>query len=347
MVLKRSAFVAATLALLGCSAPEPPPPTGGSDAGAGKCGRGLVVVDSDYSSIDISLVGLDGDVLSPSFLSAASTTTGLSAPLSDDVVAPTMPASGADVVIVDRGAAVLTFVDVATAKVKRQIDVKTGFASNPQDYAAIDPDKAYVSRLDPNHDPGRQPFDGGSDLLVVDPTRGKITARIDLDAALMNEKGFYPRPNRIVVGAGEAYVLLSAYAADFNSAAASRVVTLDTTRDEITDVTILKGLYGCTGLATSPSGDALAVACSGTFHGGSTSDVGQAGVVLLDRRAGLNEIGRASADQLGGDPLGFSVTFVAERAVMVTTFGVVAGGKDRTAIARSSSISRPGRTATS
>jgi hypothetical protein len=329
VVLKRAPlFVAATAILLGCSAPEPPPPSGGSDAGAGKCGRGVVVVDSDFKSTNISLVGLDGAVLSPSFISSASTTTGLSAPLSGDVVAPTMPAAGADVVLIDRyPAGVLTFVDAKTAKVGEQIDVKTGFASNPQDYAAIDAHRAYVSRYDPNRAPGHQKFDGGSDVLVVDPSSGAISARIDLDATLMGEKGFFPRPNRIVVAGDRAYVLLSAYAADFQSAAESRVVTLDTTHDVIEDVTILKGLYGCLGLSLSPSGDALAVACSGTFHGSSSSDVAQAGVVLLDRQADLKELGRASADELGGDPLGFSVAFTAERAVLVTSFGTVGGDK--------------------
>jgi hypothetical protein len=322
VVLKRALF-ALSFALVGCNAPEPPPPSGGSDAGAGTCGRGIVVFDSDYHSTNVSLIGFDGTVLSPSFISSASAKTGLSAPLSGDVVAPTMPVTGDDVVLIDRyPAGVLTFVDAKSAMVRAQLDVKTGFASNPHDFAAIDSTKAYVLRYDPNLDPGHQPFDGGSDVLIVDPSVPKIAGRIDLTRALAGEKkGFYPRPERVVVVGNKAFVLLSGYSEDFQSAPESRVVTLDTERDAIDDVTVISGLHGCAGLALSPSKSALAVACSGTFQGSSTTDVAEAGLALLDLNHDLKEIAHASAEELGGDPFGFSVAFIDEHTVLATTFG--------------------------
>ncbi|PKN46336.1 MAG: hypothetical protein CVU63_07695, partial [Deltaproteobacteria bacterium HGW-Deltaproteobacteria-20] len=66
-----------------------PDNTGGTDITAGACGRGLVVVNTDYQSTNVSLVAIDGKVLSTSFLSSASTPPGLSAPLGGDVVVPT------------------------------------------------------------------------------------------------------------------------------------------------------------------------------------------------------------------------------------------------------------------
>ena len=120
--------------LAGCNAPDPPPTTGGTDLPPGACGRGAVVIGSDYQSTNVSLVGVEGEVLSPSFLSSATSSAGLTAPLSGDVAVPSMPAAGEEIVLLDRyPAAVLTWVDVVTGSVRAQLNVATGFAANPQD----------------------------------------------------------------------------------------------------------------------------------------------------------------------------------------------------------------------
>jgi len=315
------ALVAATL---GCGAPAPPGNTGGTKVPPGACGRGLVVLESDYQSTNVSLVGWDGGVLSASLLSSASTATKLSTPLSGDVVAPTMPQGGDRVVLIERyPASVLTWVDVKTGEVSAELSVATGFKSNPQDYAEIGPHKAYVSRMEPNLSPGAAQFDGGSDLLVVDPAQPAIVGRVDLTAAMSGEPStFFPRPNRIVVAAGRAFVLLSAYSLSFMESAPSRVVTIDAATDTILDVHVLKGLHGCTGLALSPSGKRIAVACSGTFQNDETSKLDESGLVVLTRDGdALGEERRDLAKDLGAGPLGFSVSFAAENTVVFTTFG--------------------------
>jgi hypothetical protein len=319
----------AVAVVLGCNAPQPAPGTGGTDVVAGPCGRGLVVAESDYQSTNVSLVGTDSADLSSSFISSASTTTGLSAALSGDVVLPTMPMSGAGVVLLDRyPAGVVTWIEVASSAVTAQLPVNQGFAANPQDYALIGPHKAYVSRFEANPSPGKAPFDGGSDVVILDPATPALTGHIDLASAMVGEDPqILPRPNRIVVDGDRAVVLLSAYAVSFATSAASRLVVVDTATDAIVSVKVLEGLHGCSGLALAPGGGRVAVVCSGTFHGDMGSDLSQAGVVVLARSGDtLEELSRVTAEALGQGPPGFSVDFADADRILFTTFGRDAAG---------------------
>src|SRR5262245_48452094 len=90
------------LFVCGCGAPAPPDATGGVSVPVGRCGRGLVSVQSDYQSTNVSLLATDGVMLSSSFISSASASAALSAPLSGDVVAPTSASLGSELVLVDR-----------------------------------------------------------------------------------------------------------------------------------------------------------------------------------------------------------------------------------------------------
>lgn len=313
--------------LMGCNAPEPPEPTGGTDVPPGPCGRGLSVVCSDYQSTNVALVGLEGEVLSSSFISSATTSAQLTAPLSGDVAVPTMATLDDELPLLDRyPASVLTWVAVADGSVRGQLDVATGFPSNPQDYVTVAEGKAYVSRYDSNASPGAEPFDAGSDLLVVDPLAPAIVDRIDLSAAMQaGEAGFQPHPNRLALVGDDLFVLLAAYNADYTDALASRVAVVDVASDAVTDVARLDGLHGCAGLATTPDGSRLAVTCSGSFGGSSTPTTSDSGVVLLAIEPGqsppLREIGRWLAADVGGQPLGFGVDFAASDRLLLVTMG--------------------------
>lgn len=330
---------AALVAASGCNAPDPPGPTGGTDTPPGECGRGLVVVQSDYQSTNVSLIGLDGEVLSSSFISSATTSAQLSAPLSGDVVAPTMPNFGEEIALLDRyPASVLTWVAVDDGEVRAQLNVSTGFAANPQDYAALSDDKAYVSRYERNHQPGNEPFDQGSDLLILDPATPTITGRVDLGGAVLaGEQGFEPHPNRMVLADQTLLVLLALYTPSYLDSASSRLARIDTTTDTLQDVTVLDGLHGCSGVALSPSGAELAVACSGKFGGGTAPSLAESGVVLLsveDDGAGetiLSESRRFMAAELGGQPIGFTVAFADEDRLLVVVLGAfgTGGAEDR------------------
>ncbi|MBI4704723.1 MAG: hypothetical protein HY744_26775 [Deltaproteobacteria bacterium] len=277
---------------------------------------------------------MGGEVLSPCFVSSAAAGTGLSAPLSGDVVLPTEPATGDEIVLVDRFQSVLTWVELATAQVRAQLSVATGFRANPQDYVATGPHHAYVSRYEHNFAAGSEPFDRGDDVLAIDPATPRITGRIDLRETMAGAgEGYLPRAGRMVLVGSRLFVLLSAYSADFKDAAPSRLVAIDTARDTIAGVTVLAGLHGCGALARSPSGERLAVACSGNFHGTSAPALEQSGLVVLavppqPSPGPLAELGRYPAAGLAGQPLGFSVDFRDEHQLLVTALGREAMGAE-------------------
>jgi hypothetical protein len=223
--------------------------------------------------------------------------------------------------------------------------VGTGFAANPQDYVLVRVDKAYTSRFEQNPDPGAEPFDIGSDVLVIDPSAPAMVGSIDLRPVVAGEaKPVLPRPNRMVLVGERLVVLLTPYSSDFVDSAEARLVTIDTSTDAIVDVTVLSGLHGCSGLALSPSRARLAVSCSGGFQGGSTPTLGEAGLSVLaigsggagsggagaggDGGDGPAEIARFAAADLGGQPLGFSVDFADEDRVLFTGLGRLAEGSE-------------------
>jgi hypothetical protein len=317
---------AGTLGLLltfGCNIAEPPGNTGGIVKQPDDCGRGIIVIETDYQSTNVSLVAFDGSVISSSLISSATTSTMLSAPLSGDVVLPTMPQSSSRVVLIDRyPASVLTWIDVKSSEVSAQLSVATGFAANPQDYVEISPQKAYVTRLEPNFTAGVEPFDAGNDVLVIDPTGPSIAGRIDLMPAMAGEDPqYFPRANRAVVADRKLYVLLAGYSANFQSSAESKIVTIDTDTDMISEVTTLKGLHGCNALSLSANQAEIAVGCTGTFLGSSKAVISESGLVVLTRGQSLVERARWSAEQLGQGEIGFSVSYANDETLVFTTFG--------------------------
>jgi hypothetical protein len=303
-----------------CGAEAPPGTTGGTSIVPGPCGRGIVVVSSDYASTNVSFVGFDGAVLSASVVSSGSTATGLSSPFSGDVVLPTMPAHGDRIVLIDRyPASVLTWVDVASGGVASQLAVRTGFFANPQDYVPVSPLRAYVSRYGSNPKPGNATFDQGNDLLVVDPSGPAIRDRVDLVPAMAGEAASsLPSAGRIVAAAGFVYAVLDGFSADFATAAPARVATIDPGSGAILDVKVLDGVFNCRGVALSPSGTEIALSCSGMLKPPRTE---QSWLVFLTAERSPIEVARYPATQFGNQPLGFSVSYTNATKVLFTSLG--------------------------
>jgi hypothetical protein len=318
--------VALALAASACGASDPPE-SGGALLDDSACGRGLLVVGSDYQSTNLAVVDRSGQAVAPSLLSSGSAAVGLSAPLSGDVVLPTSPLRGPEIVAIDRyPSAVLTFVELASGRVRAQLDVGTGFAANPHDYLPLGGDRAYVSRFEANQAAGSEPFDGGSDLLIVEPSVPAVVGRVDLSSAAADAPGVLPRPHRMLRLGDFVVVLLSMLSGDFQGSSSARLALIDPASDELVEVFELTGLHGCSGLAhAAPAADgssALAVTCSGRFSGGSDPDIATSGVALLRFAAGtLSEQARWTANELGGQPLGFSVTFADAQTLLVTLLG--------------------------
>jgi hypothetical protein len=287
---------------------------------------GLAVVSSDYGSSNVSLLGPSGEVFSASFISSGSAPSGLSAALSGDVVFPSERATGDELVLIDRyPASVLTWVNLFTGAVRAQLNVSTGFAANPHDYVSIAPNKAYVTRFEPNQRSGREPFDAGNDVLVVDPSRPEIVGRIGFES-VVTEPGFFARPGRAARLSDTLYVLASGFNADFSERVDARVVGIDIERDTIKSVTLLSGLSACVDWAVSPSGSRLLATCNGAFGGPVDRAVSDSGLVLFSSEGGLREQARRTARQLGTRQINMA-EFISETTVALTTFGALSSGR--------------------
>lgn len=333
LAARRFFFIIGTLCALpfvACNVPEPAGSTGGvhvkpqgdADAGSGSCGRGVVVVENpdDYSSTNVALVGLDGAVLSESFISSATSSVGLTPPLGTDVVVPLQPSFGKEIVLIDQlPLSTLVWVDAETATVTRRLSVATGFASNPWDYAEIDANKAYVTRFDQNTAPGQEPFDAGSDVLIVDPSQSEIVASIDMRQALGGDSAdFLPRPDKIVLSGDRAFILLGGWNQAFSAATSARIVTVDTKSDSIADVLVLEGLRNCPGLAQSPDSRHLAVSCAGDGTDPMLGDSAIAIVNIVDR---ATEEKRFASSEFGDDPIGYYAAYASAERLMFVTWG--------------------------
>ena len=164
--------------LWACSAPRVTPDTQGVSVMPGPCGRGLVVVETDYQSSNVSLLDFDGRILSESVLSSRIESAGFGVRLSGDVVTPSSPQDGPDIVLIDRyPAGVLRFVELSSARVMAELSVATGFRSNPQDYLPLGPDRAYVARYESNPNARRQAWDAGG--MCWWSTRGCRRSRVE------------------------------------------------------------------------------------------------------------------------------------------------------------------------
>lgn len=283
--------------------------------------RGFTVVSSDYVSYNVSLLSLTGEVQSESIISSGSASAGLSAPLTD-VVMPSSAAPGPELVVINRSeAAFITWVDLETAVVRAQLNVGTGFRANPYDYVPFKADKAYVTRHAPNLANGREPFDSGNDLLVLNPSVPAITGRVDLMPVLDGEApGFFPRAGRALIAGGQLRLLALGFDENYLELVDSRIVSIDPETDEITQVLVLTGLQNCQNLALSPSGEELAVSCSGPFGADPQGGFPNAGIVRLAVGAELSEIRRYGTGELGGAPIN-SVAYASAGSLAFTTYG--------------------------
>ena len=293
------------------------------DVEAGPCGRGFVVVSSDYHSTNVALVDFDGRLLTPSLVSSATEQARLSAPLSGDVVVPTELMAGERIVLLDRlSTDVVSWIDLKSATFAAQLPVRTGFSSNPRDYVEVSPRKAYVTRYESNPRAGSEPFDQGNDLMIIDPGGPEIVGRIDLSGAILPEEaGVLPRADRALSAGGRVLAVLSSMTGSFDSFAPSRIAVVDPQTDALEQVLVLPGLSCCSGIALSPSGQTAAVACLGDCATQRPTSLERSGIAVLDVGPPLQERGRIQASELGLGIIGFFADFASEDHLLTVTLG--------------------------
>ena len=287
------------------------------------CGRGLAVVQTDYASTNIAIYDFEGELLSPSIVHSGSAGVTLNAPLGGDVVIAESIAAE-ELVLIDRyPSSVITLVDVASAQVTGQLAVRTGFDSNPRDFLAIGGGRALVSRYESNPRAGREPYDGGDDLLLVDMDRLSIEERISLN----DESDSAVRPSSMLRWGDHVVVSLNRANAAFSAAKDAQLAVFDVaTLREVERFTI-PDLKVCDGLSLSPDGTRLAAACSGIVTALGDARPEGSGLVLFskDETGRLKEQHRELAADLGLGPLGFSTTFADDGHVLLQSFGALEG----------------------
>lgn len=286
------------------------------------CGRGLVLIQTDYISTNLALLDFDAHILSESVIHSGAGAVQLNAPLGGDVVY----ASGLDneLILIDRyPASVATFVDIRSAEVRGQINLRTGFDSNPRDLLVLDDQRALVSRYETNRTPGRQPMDEGDDLLIIDIANFTILERIELDES----KDARSRPSALLRAGADVVVSLARLNSSFSEADDAELVILDGDDLSERDRILLDGMQVCEGLALSPSGDALAVVCSAIVDKADQAKPTGSGLIFFekdDEGAWVEAERHLAADWALG-PLGFSVAFGSEDQVLFTSFGALEG----------------------
>ncbi len=329
-------LVRSSLALVslfaGCNVEPTAPPTtrgvqegGGEkdsvDAGGGgaSCPSGLVVLLTDYTSTQIALTALDGTPLSPAFLSTASAqASGVAFPLSGDVVLPsTTPASGRVVLVDQYGTNVVTWAEPTTAHVDAQLPIGTGFESNPYDYVEMSPTQAYVSRWDVNADPGKQPFDSGSDLLVINTQMPSIVGSVPMPV----EDGLPPCPaGMLPVGDTIIVVLQRVSQPDFATVGVNELVGVQ--NGTVAWKVPIASMKGCDRPRLSPSGTKMAIGCGGQLDAnGNVEDLAAAGIVVFDITSLPPKVIKqyAISDQLGGSGPQAGVAWVGETELLAKT----------------------------
>jgi hypothetical protein len=258
------------LGFVGCNVASPPPGTGGvvqeagvdamQSADASVCPSAVDIICSDYVTTNVEIAGLDGTLLSGSFVSSGSKPPGLSLALSGDVDIPFVPPASGRVLLIDRyGTNVLTWMDLAKDSVLAQLAVGTGFQSNPHDYVEVDTTRAFVTRYGTNPTPGQQANDQGGDLLIIDTKTFSITGRIAMPE---EDPDLQPCPDGMNWIGGDVVVNLQRFSADFAKIGDGRFVGVSPTSNEVAWTVNITGLQNCGRVMLSPSGKTAAIACS-------------------------------------------------------------------------------------
>jgi hypothetical protein len=313
--------MALALCMGACGTTEAPRSSG---AGRSLLPGSLAVLASDYRSTNVALRDPAGVRLTPSILSTASASAGVSFALSGDVVLPSEPRGvGEELVLIDRyGTNVLTFVDTVSGRVRAQLPVGTGFESNPQDFLTLDAGRALVARFGVDPRPGDVALDGGDDVLVVDTETPALVRRV----VLPRKEGTPARPGALTPFGGKVYVNLHRLAADFDRAVDADVAVLDGRTGELERVVALPGLRNCGKPVFSQDG-LMATACSGLFDPARArfDDVGAAVVVGTLVDGAFRERERWSASAIGATPTG-SVAWLGEGRIVASLFGSAGRG---------------------
>jgi hypothetical protein len=323
--LRRNLAVA--LLLGACDVPAPSGSTGGTEVVPSACGAGIAVASSDYTSSSVALLGLDGRVTSGAILSSGTQVAGLSTTLSHDVVLPGVAPASGQVVLLDRGSNVITWLDPASGAVTGQLSVAAGFKdANPHDYLELSATRAYVTRYSRNRAPGAMPLDQSGDVLVINPQTRTLVSSVDLGESAPHQ----PRPERMQRVGASVWLTLGRLDDDFQKAEDGRIIGIDPATDATRWSLDLPGVYNCSALAYEEKSGLVAVACSGVVAD-KEHELEHAAIVLLDAsHEPPTEKLRVAGPTLGDPPPpggASSLAFADEHRLLVSLAGSLDAGR--------------------
>ena len=297
---------------------------------------GLAILVSDYKKTSVTLldpssIGSPGSPALTDCLHSDDPT--VLQPLSGDVSLPSQAQQEGELVLIDRGSSVLTFVDPSTCVPRGQLSVSTGgLQANPRDVIRVSAHKAYVSRYTTNPMPTDDPldFDEGDDLLVVDPLalgpgQTPILKRIALSGYATSVPGttIQARPDRGVLVDGKVYLTLGNLDEKYSAAGAGRIVVIDPASDAVVDVIELPEQKGCSAIDYVAATNRLYVSC----QGGPFNDpdaVATSALVEIDLSGERPSLGRSVlASTLGATPINLSSVAVLGETAFVGTWGAL------------------------
>jgi hypothetical protein len=296
-----------------------------------ECGRGFLVVSSDYQSMSVSAVDRRANLQSPSIVSSGQSAAGLVQAFSGDVVLPSERQRGNEAILIDRyPQSVLSFVELGSAVIRAQLDVSTGFAANPHDTLRLDDGRVLLTRFDSNLDPGSSPYDAGGDLLVLDVDRLEILSRIDPKPATPKATDvLLPHPDRMLRVRERIFVVVPLYSPDDLQTGVSYLLSLDAITLDVVDSLELPDVTGCSGLSVSPDEAELAIACSGRWSGSTTEQLETSGLVGIDITNAPVLSWTLMAKALNpAQPFGLSVAYATRDHVLAVVLGRNADGTE-------------------
>ena len=295
--------------------------------GIGIASPALAIVHSDYATSRVSLYRPGDGHLVDACTGSTATDPGLVQPLSSDLILPTQPQPGGELVLIDSSSSVVTFLNPETCAARGQVSVSTGgFKAFPHDFVTVSAHKAYVTRSALNSMATIEPgdFDDGDDLLIVDPTALTVTGRISLSAdAAPGPLGevTQARPDRAVLVGSTVYVTLNSANAKFSAWGEGRVAMISTVTDTVTGTIPLPGLKDCSGLNYVASGSTkrLYVSCGGAY---TEDQASEAALVEIDLSGAAPVVSQTiPAAMLDSQPLNFAYNAVLGDAAFVGTLG--------------------------
>lgn len=280
---------------------------------------GLAALNSDsmYDATSLSILATGGGLTRPDCVDSKVPTTGGSTPvLSTDVVFPSQPQRGGNVVIVDRGNGALTSVNPSSCAVVRQVAVPnaTNLKTDMHDVVIASDSNAYVTRysLDAT---ATDPSKMGNDVITIDPATGTFKSRISLDAYASTATGatILARPDRALIANGQIAVSLGEIDAAYSAYGEGKVVLIDPATDTVTASVSVTGLYDCEGMNYLAASKTLLVACGGPYA--DPDQLAKSGIAVIDLSVSPPQLTRTiTSDAFGTLPISFAWVLAAPTA---------------------------------